>query len=76
MDRSAVLSDWVAGVFPSTRGVRHRLLSSPLADPIWTSHSAAEDYGQAEAGGNRRTRFPRLCFTAAGEGARNLEAVT
>lgn len=38
-----------------------------LPDLICTSRSTAKDYGQAEAGGNRRPRFPRLCLTAAGK---------
>lgn len=65
-------SNSVAGVFPSSRGVR-RLSGLPLPDLICTSHSAAEDYGQAEAGGNRRLRFPRLCFTTAGKERETLK---
>lgn len=57
----------VAGVFPSTRGVRRRRFPLRLPDLICTSRSTAKDYGQAEAGGNRRPWFPRLCLTAAGK---------
>lgn len=66
MSAASAIPQTVGGVFPSSRGV---LRFSALLRPrrICASHSAAEDYGQAEAGGNSRLRFPRLCFTTAGK---------
>lgn len=66
-------SNPVAGVFPLLSRFPPPLSALPeLPDLICTSRST-EDYGQAEAGGNRRLWFPRLCFTTAGKQRETLK---